>query len=295
MIRTLAVASLLASAACATTGATFRSGVGDRFLEHPPYYAGDAAPGDANAIALLPVHYQKGASQPPFLDPEAGKGSATAALLADMNTWLDSMKLTGAMLPATATRGTGPDVHFGCEQNAGDDCEERDQAVLGRRGTTMRLAVGRPSPEWITSLAPSLAAAGASHALLITLEVGQYWTRQTGLRGNKSIELGTGNTMSLPWLTSLEAPVSVLQLTGVIVDREGKAVRIGAEGILARRTTLVGSAVGLQRILRDEDVEQARTMRRDDLAGNPLAWQVALRHLVTQLTKPASAAAGIPE
>ncbi len=295
MIRILAGTLLLVSTACATTGATFRSGVGDRFLEHPPYYAGESAPAGANAIALLPVHYQQGASQPPFLDPGAGKGSETARLLADMNAWLDSLKLTGTSPSSATIGGTAPDVHFGCEQNATDDCEERDEAVLGRRGTTMRLAVGRPSQEWIDGLAPALGAAGASHALLITLEVGQYWTRQTGLRGSKSVELGTGNTMSLPWLTSLETPVSVLQLTGVLVDREGKAVRIGAEGILARRTSLVGSAAGLQRILRDEDVEQARTMRREDLAGNPLAWQVALHHLVTQLTKPASAAAGIPE
>ena len=293
MIRILVAASLLVSTACASTGATFRSGVGDRFLEHPPYYAGAAASSGASAIAMFPVHYQRGASQPPFLDPGAGKGSATAALLADMNAWLDSLRLTRASLSAATIRGTAPDVHFGCEQDATDDCEERDEAVLGRRGTTMRLAVGRPSQEWIDSLGPALDAAGASHALLITLEVGQYWTRQTGLRGNKSVELGTGNTMSLPWLTSLEAPVSVLQLTGVLIDREGKAIRIGAEGFLARRTSLLGSAAGLQRILRDEDVEQARTMRREDLAGNPLAWQVALRHIVTQLIQTASAA-GIP-
>lgn len=295
MIRIPAVFLLLVSTACATTGATFRSGVGDRFLEHPPYYAGDPVTAGATVIAWLPVHYQRGASQPPFLDPAAGKGSATAALLADMNAWLDSVKATGTSLSAVPITGTAPDVHFGCEQDATDDCEERDEAVLGRRGTTMRLAVGRPSQEWIGSLAPALAAAGASHALLITLEVGQYWTRQTGLRGNKSIELGTDNTMSLPWLTSLETPVSVLQLTGVLVDREGKAVRIGAEGILARRTSLVGSAAGLQRILRDEDVEQARTLRREELSGHPLAWQVALRQLVTQLMNPASTAAGIPE
>ena len=90
--------------------------------------------------------------------------------------------------------------------------------------------------------------------------------------------------MPLPWLTSLEAPVSVLQVTGALVDREGKAVRIGAEGIMARRTSLMGSGVGLQRILRDEDIEQTRSLVRDDLPGRPLAWQVALRHLVEQLT-----------
>jgi len=156
--------------------------------------------------------------------------------------------------------------------------------VLGRQNTTMRLAVGRPSTEWITAARAAIDEAGADHALVITLEIGQYWTRQTGLRGAKSVELGTQHIMPLPWLTSLEAPVSVLQLTGALVDREGKAVRIGAEGILARRTSLMGSAVGLQRILRDEDIEQARSLKRDDLPGQPLAWQVALRHLVEQLT-----------
>jgi len=39
------VASLLVLTACATTGATVGSGVGDRFLEHPPYYAGGSAGG----------------------------------------------------------------------------------------------------------------------------------------------------------------------------------------------------------------------------------------------------------
>jgi hypothetical protein len=53
---------------------------------------------------------------------------------------------------------------------------------------------------------------------------------------------------------------------------------------MARRTSLLGSAVGLQRILRDEDIEQARSLKRDDLPGQPLAWQVALRHLVEELT-----------
>ncbi len=53
---------------------------------------------------------------------------------------------------------------------------------------------------------------------------------------------------------------------------------------MARRTSLMGSAVGLQRILRDEDIEQARSLKRDDLPGQPLAWQVAMRHLVEQLT-----------
>ena len=46
--------------ACASAGATFGSGVGDRQLEHPPWYAGRAATEDMR-IARLPIAYQRGA------------------------------------------------------------------------------------------------------------------------------------------------------------------------------------------------------------------------------------------
>lgn len=58
-------------AACATTGSTMGSGVGDSFIEHPPFYAGRApAAGPAPAIGFPPVLYQRGASQPEIFDPE---------------------------------------------------------------------------------------------------------------------------------------------------------------------------------------------------------------------------------
>jgi hypothetical protein len=89
--------------------------------------------------------------------------------------------------------------------------------------------------------------------------------------------------VNLPWLTSLETPVAVLQLTGARVGRDGRAQRIGAEGLLARRTSLPVSALGGQAMIADAEVEQARTARREDLPGQPLVWQVALRELVRGL------------
>jgi hypothetical protein len=147
----------------------------------------------------------------------------------------------------------------------------------------LQLAVGRPSPEWVTSTAAALDAAQATRALVLTLEVAQHWPRQKNFRGDKQMELGTGYTVSLPWLTSLDKPISVLQLTGALVGRDGKAIRIGAEGLLARRTAFLLSAAGAQALVTDEDVEQVRTLRRTDLPGEPLVWQVALRSLVAQL------------
>jgi hypothetical protein len=76
----------------------------------------------------------------------------------------------------------------------------------------------------------------------------------------------------------------VLQLTGALIDPDGRATRIGAEGLYPRRTRLLVSAIGGQELLSDEDVERLRSERRDDLPGRPLVWQVALRNLVAQLT-----------
>ena len=294
------VGSVLLSAiivsACASTGATLNSGVGDAFPEHPPYYAGaprTAVAADASRLGYLPIAFQRGASQNAIFDPSESPGSPTAALLTEMTAYLDSL-LSGASpavrLPAPRADGSSivpPDVRFGCLTESGapdDDCIVDESSALGRDRQRMRLAVGRPSPEWTARMREAMSSAGVERTLVINLEVGQMLPRQSGALGQKSVELGTANTASLPWLTSLETPVAVLQLTGALVDRQGKAVRIGAEAFMAKRTRFALSAVGAQELLRDEDVAHARTARRGDLPGRPLDWQVALRHLVAQLT-----------
>jgi hypothetical protein len=284
-IRRLALlpATLLLLGACATTGATLGSGVGDAYLEDPPFYAGRDVTDDARTAAL-PVSYQRGAVQMASFDPAASAGTPTDELLREMNAFLDSLVVETGMARVAAPAGTPPDVRFGCESDPSGDCAERDEgSALGRGGERMHLAVGRPSREWIAGLDSALGAVGAARALSVTLETGQYLVRQTGLRGSKSVRLGTGYTVDLPWLTSLETPVSVVQLTGALVGPDGKAIRIGAEGLLARRTSFVVSALGAQALVTDEDIQRLRTLRREDLPGQPLAWQVALRQLVAEL------------
>jgi hypothetical protein len=292
---TLFVVSLigvLAFAGCATTGTTFRSGVGDSFPDKPPYRAGATTGVTAGApVAILPIAYQRGASQADVFDPSSAPASPISALLADMNAYVDS--LTRAAGTAVAVRiaapaGTPPDVRFGCVQDASDECADPDAAGPAVRSfeteqPRMRLAVGRPSTEWAAAARSTLERRGAARTLVLTLEVGQYWITKTGWTNRKSIALGTDYSVPLPWLTSLETPVSVLQLTGALVDRDGLAVRIGAEGMLARRTGLVMSGMGAQALISDADVQQLRTLRREDLPGRPLVWQLALRHLVADL------------
>jgi hypothetical protein len=293
--RLAALLLILGSAACATTGATLNSGVGDAFPEHPPYYAGTtraAVASDASRLGYLPIVFQRGASQSEIFDPKSAPGTPTASLLAEMNAYLDTLVGNGAVAariaaPVGGLALTPPDVRFGCLTDTGapdDDCSVDPNSALGRGRQQMKLAVGRPSPEWALRTGEAMSVAGANRAVVATLEIGQMMLRQSGLRGGKELELGTGHTARLPWLTSLETPVPVLQLTGALIDRDGKAIRIGAEAFHAKRTPFLLSGVGAQALLRDEDVNEARTARRDDLPGRPLAWQVALRNLVSQLT-----------
>jgi len=303
--RTLLAGALLLFAmtatACSSTGATFGSGVSDAFPEHAPYYAGVSAStaGAGRArVGHLPIVFQRGASQAPIFDPRSGPDTPVGALLTEMNAYLDTLaRASGLGVPLAeggrvsavthaATRSR-PDVRFGCITESGapdDECLVDRSGALGRGRQQMRLAVGRPSPEWTTWMQELLATANSDRVLLVTLEIGQMLPRQTSLRGDKEIELGTRHGERLPWLTSLATPVQVLLLTGAVVDREGKALRIGAEGILARRTRLLVSAVGGQETLSDADVQAARTRRREDLPGQPIAWRVALQDLVSQLT-----------
>ena len=187
--------------------------------------------------------------------------------------------------PVRPPRGTQPDVRFGCETDGIGECVIPDEGpAYGPGHIRMRLAVGRPSLEWVESAAAAMGDAGADRLLLITLETGQYWPRQTSWRGSKAVDLGTDRTVPLPWLTSLETPVTVLQLTGALVGRDGRAIRIGAEGLQARRTPILASGFGAQALLTDEDVRRLLSERLEDRPDRPLVWQVALRDLVRDLT-----------
>jgi hypothetical protein len=279
----IAGAALVAGAGACATGSTVQSGVGDRLLDHPPYYAGTRVATDTAPIGHVPVAYQRGATQEAMFDPAGGPGTATAALLSDLTAYLDSLGVTTRLAVGGMPPATPPDVQFSCETDPAGDCL-MGPGALGRGDIRMRLAVGRPAPDWVAWARAAMDSAHVVRLLVITLEVSQYRVEQRGMKGDKMIELGSDYTVRLPWLTSLETPVHVLQLTGALVGRDGRAIRIGAEGMLARKTSLPLSALGAQALIPDDVVAELRAARREDLSGEPLVWQAALRMLVTRLT-----------
>jgi hypothetical protein len=158
-----------------------------------------------------------------------------------------------------------PDVAFGVDR-AGETLGPGDVDPDAPR--RMVFMVEGPSKKWREQLRT---ASGGKPPAVLSLQLGfdEYWVRQKNLKGDKTIDLGSGRNMSLPWLTSLDDPVQVLQLTGALVLPDGKIARVGAEGLIARRTGMTASAFGAQEVLTEADLSALTDSSTEIPCGAP--------------------------
>jgi hypothetical protein len=250
----------------ATTRGTF---------DQPPYYDG-RLPAAPEHPAHVPVAFRDEVAS---LDPTPAKSKALAALLHSLQAEFARTGVTRA-LPVAATLEGRPDVRFGVRRGGtGPDGMPRSATEIDPgEPRRMTFEVEGPSKAWKQGVA---AAMGDSVSVVVSVQLGfdELWVRQKDWKGNKTIAIGTGRAVPVAWLTSLDDPVQVLQLTGAAVDREGKVRRVGAEGLAARRTGMGASVAGLQETLTEDDL-------RSILGASPgeePVWRVALRQLITSL------------
>jgi hypothetical protein len=141
-----------------------------------------------------------------------------------------------------------------------------------------------PSSAWKDSL---LARAEQNHVdyfLFITVGFSEYFLRMKNLLGSKELQLGTGYSIPSEWLTDLDTPAEVLHVTGALLDKNGKILRCGAEGIIAKKTGFLKSLIDLQEMISTEEIANLlKNDRREDLPEKPLKWEAALQNLVAQL------------
>lgn len=259
--------------------------------DKPPYYHGKR-PATGARIAWTPV-------QTPATRAFAAKrGDAPSA---EMQMLLDTLNASLAAMLKGAPRVTderlatlvqgAPEIRFGCEQELFGEgarvgqwyhsagCVEPEDRNILRNS----LWVQTGTKDWRKRAAAAMEADSAQHLLMISLRIGDQYP-WSGFRG-KGIRLGTGYDAELPWLSAVDKPVTVVQLVGTIVDREGKPVRSGAEGLFAAKPGSIAFLLGAQQAVSDKQlVELLVATRRTDMPGEPLAWEVALRTLVSELT-----------
>jgi hypothetical protein len=186
--------------------------------------------------------------------------------------------VVGAALPAGA-----PWVYVGSAAGELAPAESAEQIFPHDQFPPMVMHVRKPSAAWSQAMAALLAREGAQSAVVVTLAVSQYPKGREGVFGKKVV-LGTGYEERIQFLTAEDKLLEVLQLTGVLVDTQGRVVRAGAEGILARDTPFAAQVFDVSKVLDDRTLERVLTKeRRQDLPGDPPKWEVALGNLVAQL------------
>lgn len=247
-------------------------------FDRPPFYHGKLeAP--AGAAAHVAVSFR---DEPGSLDPTPSNSPALAALLDSLRVELDRIGLTRPLAGGDWPMKDGPTIRLGCRRGGtGKDgrplaSDEVDPSEPRR----MTFEVEGPGRAWIERVKQG---AGDSIGVVVAIQLGfsEQWVRQTSWKGSKSIEIGTGRALPVAWLTSLDSPVQVLQLSGAALTPSGKVLRVGAEGLLARRTGMAASTLGAQEVLTEQDLAPLGGEDGDAVA----AWREALRTLVAGLLR----------
>jgi len=250
-------------------------------LEEGEFYAyiGDGVRQQVDPAVLVPA----------LLDPEltaslgyAQRAAGFAPIVAALNGALQGMNCC-SYVAAPALPAGAPWVYVGSAAGEFAPFEAGEQTLPHDQLPPMVMHVRKPAPEWSRAMAALLARDGARYGVVVTLGVSQYPKGRQGFFGKKVV-LGTGHEESVEFLTAEDKLLEVLQLTGVLVDAQGRVVRAGAEGILARDTPFAAQVFDVSKVLDDRTLERVLTQeRRTDLPGEPLKWEVALGNLVAQL------------
>ncbi len=147
----------------------------------------------------------------------------------------------------------------------------------------MALYLEKPSKEWRKKFSEQMQKEHGEFAVAIWLGLTEYPKTNKGLFKKKVI-LGTGHEREIRFLSAVDRPVEVLQLTGVLLDKEGNILRAGAEGFLYEDSPFWVQALRAGTTIDDNAINNLQEeQRRSDLPGNPLAWKVALYNLMDQL------------
>lgn len=213
----------------------------------------------------------------------AGREKALQPLAEAMNAYLDSLGWSKRLAGEPLAEKGAPYVYVGSAEGEGAPPEAAMQRNEHDKFPPMVIHILKPSKAWRAALGAAVQANQVEYVLIIKLGFSEYPKANKGVFGKKVV-LGTGYEEGIKFLSAEDKPVEVLQVTGMLLDREGNIVRAGAEGIAAKDSPFWVQVLEAQQAMSNAALHKLlHEERREDLTGNPLKWQVALRNLVAQL------------
>lgn len=273
-----------------TTGSTgprlLAAGQTDR-LKGAPFYKtySKKIPADNRGVLHLSVGIDEKTKSEFFY---AGREKALQPLLDAMTVYLDSLQWSTRADSANLPGKGAPYVYIGSSEGEiappGAEMMREDFDKY----PPMIIHIEKPSKEWKAALSELLRKEGKDFLLFISLGFTEYPKADKGMFGKKVV-MGTGYEEGIEFLSAEDKPVEVLQITAILLNREGHILRAGAEGILHKDTPFSLQIFDVQKSIDDSAIQKlVSDERREDLPGNPLKWKIALHNLMRSSVPPAS-------
>jgi hypothetical protein len=253
-----------------------------RGVKRTPYVAeiakGFTGVHDSSRVGLLPVLMAQSADR---AELRADAGSALGDLQDELQRGLAERWRLARVAWSDPPAEAPPEVYLG---EIGGRLYPRSG---GEPSRLMRFVVWDTYPGWKRALRDIAARDRFDYFALVSVGVGTIPTT-TGAFASK-LRVGTGNTVRLNSLGTVlgEGRADVVMLCAALMDANGEIVRVAAEGVAGPAPRLQPNphlAIGmdLSDLLEHESLLQ---IRRDDLPGKPLAWEVAAEELRKQLLR----------
>ena len=141
----------------------------------------------------------------------------------------------------------------------------------------------KPKPPWRDAAVGMAANEGAARIVVTQLDFVQYPKADKGFFGKK-VTLGTHHENKVRFFSAIDKPIEVLQLSGVVLDAEGRELCAGGEGIVGSDSPFWVQALEAGKDIDDEMLDRVLHLeRRHDIPGAPLNWQAAADQLLWNL------------
>lgn len=212
-----------------------------------------------------------------------GRNKVFEPLLFEMNQHMDSLGFTSKMLSEIPDKGA-PYLFVGSSE-----AETAPPVTAMMRDEydkypPMSMYLEKGSKDWRQKYSELMKQHQGDYALLVWVGLTEYPKANKGTF-KKKVVLGTGYEREIRFLSAEDKPVEVLQLTGLLLDNEGKILRAGAEGFLHEDSPFWVQVMEVKTTVDDNAINKLLTEeRREDLPGKPLSWKVALTNLLFELT-----------
>lgn len=279
----LIVLMALLTGACSTLDRLSTSRV-DRLKNGNFYktYERESLPESGDVIGVLPVTVQ------PELDDFDFKYNREDPLLSQLSDTIN-LKIQ-SLLPDAETLGYSlldrtemPGIYVGSSEGDNAPSGAFIELELNEKYPPVVIYYDKPGKHWKAEAQKLTDDEGVDYILRVWISFAQYPKSDKGLV-KKKVVLGTDHEKEIRFFSSEDKPVEVLQLVGYIADKNGNVVRAGAEGVIHNDTPFWLQVLDVEELIDDETISRLfMDERREDLPGNPLTLDVALKNLLAQL------------